>query len=722
MGFPLPFLFRFHSSLGMHTLAPAVLGCFLLVVEVGAAAGDCEIRFRGQSNSVPAFEPVEFSIRYRGNPTNPFDPAEADVRLKIVQPDGVTVSVPAFWMQDYERMRRAAPGGEREWFYPKGVPEWRGRFAPNRPGRYRVSAVVKDAHGISESSTVGFGCLPSTNNGFVRVSKKDPRFLEFDSGRPFFAIGQNLAFIGDQQYVGLSKAESIFSQLQTHGANYLRVWTCCEDWALAIEARKSAWGRSWDWRPPIVEMPGSPGRRCLSLTGAHPLRADASHAVGLRPGVAYRLTAKAKSQQPRSLRVEINSARRERFEVTPEGWSPLEMQFKTGPEECWLSGLTFSTEGPDSIWLANLSLREAQGGPELLWEAEANRPVRGFYNPLDCFILDELLRAAAEHGIYLQLCLLTRDLYMKALKQRGDPEYDQAIQDARKLFRYAVARWGYSTSVAAWEYWNEMDPGLPTDRFYDELGAFLEQEDVYHHLRTTSTWGPSAKDCRHPRLDFADTHFYLRPSDKGRLENEVEAVLDRTKWLLEQAPRKPAHLGEFGLADDKWGITEEARKSPELVDVHNALWASALSGASGTALLWWWERLDQRNVYPLYAPLGKFIADLPWNSGLVEPFQATDAGAKVRCVGLRAGRNAWGWLFNQESTWAKIVSEKTQPSRLEGVRLPVNGLPDGEFSLTWSDTRTGDVLRREKVSVRNGILELAAPGFSQDIAWRLRQD
>ena len=45
---------------------------------------------------------------------------------------------------------------------------------------------------------------------------------------------------------------------------YRRLWTCGEDWALAIEARKSAWGRSWDWRPPFVPAPGEPaGRLCV---------------------------------------------------------------------------------------------------------------------------------------------------------------------------------------------------------------------------------------------------------------------------------------------------------------------------------------------------------------------------------------------------------------------------------------------------------------------------
>jgi len=73
-----------------------------------------------------------------------------------------------------------------------------------------------------------------------------------------------------------------------------------------------------------------------------------------------------------------------------------------------------------------------------------------------------------------------------------------------------LPRWGYSTSVGAWEYFNEIDPAKPTDRFYDQLGAYLEEIDIYRHLRTTSTWHPSAKDCRHERIDIGQLHHYMR--------------------------------------------------------------------------------------------------------------------------------------------------------------------------------------------------------------------
>jgi len=61
------------------------------------------------------------------------------------------------------------------------------------------------------------------------------------------------------------------------------------------------------------------------------------------------------------------------------------------------------------------------------------------------------VEAAERHDIYLMLCLITRDLYMKDLSDPTSAEYERAIRDAKNLMRYAVARWGYSTHVGAWE-------------------------------------------------------------------------------------------------------------------------------------------------------------------------------------------------------------------------------------------------------------------------------
>lgn len=695
-------------------LGPGIAAALAVRPLSGQAAEPAPLRLLCPAAEVRCFEVLELELRGLEPSSDPWDPAEVDAAA-VFRAAGQTWRVPAFFGQDYERRRV----GGRDWFYPRGEPGWKVRFAPTRVGEFTATAEVRDARGVHRSEPIRFTSLPPTRPGFLRVSRADPRWLEFSDGTPFFAVGQNLAFIGSEQYFTLSRAEEAFARLATNGANYLRVWTCCGDWALAIEAPKSAWGRSWEGRAPIVPMPGEPGRRCVwltnTLTAVRP-----SHAVALRPATSYQVTGRVRAGAGVAVRLEVQGTTSPNLApATPEAWAPFQHQFTTGPEDFWLREMGFRLDGPGEAWLADLSLQEVGGGPELLWEAEVNRPARGWYNPLDCFWLDELLVAAQRHGLYLQLCLLTRDLYMAALKDPKSPAYDRAIADAQKTLRYAVARWGAFTSVAAWEYWNEMDPGLPTDRFYTELGEFLERTDPWQHLRSTSTWGPSPKDCQHPKLDMADVHFYYRPADHARLRDEVEAILDRARWLRTHAPNKPALQGECGLADDQWRITDEMKRSRELVDFHNMLWASALSGTSGTALAWWWERLDQRNHYPHYRPLSRFLADVPWTGGELQAFTDETAGGAVRVVGLKTRRAAWVWCFHRAAAWKHVVTAGQTPGPVRGASIILDALADGDCRLEWWDARSGEVLEAAPARVRDGRLAVVVPEFTHDLALKV---
>lgn len=697
----------------------------LVVLPLISVAGAAEITLHAPKTSAPKYGKLEFDIAAPGSLyANPFDSSEVRVDLEITTPAGRSLRLPAFWHHAFERRILVRDGRERDWMYPTGRDGWKARFAPMEVGPHQAVAVIQDSNGPRSSAPFRFVCEPSTTPGFLRVSGKDPRFFELSEGQPFFALGQNLAFIGPQQYVTLPKAEEIFGKLAAHGANYLRIWTGSEDWALAVEARKSAWGRSWNWDPPFVQEPGSDtaNRLCIELNARRrKVAPNPSHAITVRPETRYVITGRVRVDGQASVRLDAPGPEPNTLIGRPgdRGWTDFRREFTTGSEEFWFRGMTFECQGEGTAWLADLSMKEAGGGAELLWEADLNRPTRGFYSPPDCFMLDELLAAAESSGIYLQLCLFTRDLYMGALKEPNSPQYRSAIADAKKLLRYAVARWGYSTHVAAWEYWNEMDPGLPTDAFYTAAGEFLEQIDIYNHLRRTSTWGPSAKDCLHSELDVADVHFYLRPVDQDRVRDEVDAILERTRWLRAQAPEKPVQLGEFGLADDKWRLRDEMKQSPVLADFHNTLWASALSGAAGTAMPWWWERLDQRNAYPAYRPVSAFIADIPWTSGLVRTLEATASDPAVAVVGLTAEDRAWVWLFHRDGSWSSLASSHAEPAECRGLEIRVKNLPGADCHVQWWDTRQGAIIRENQTALRNGVLHAQAPAFRLDVACKI---
>jgi len=697
----------------------------LILTTVALAGIRCEaqqqVMLVAPHRQMGRYEKLELHIDVGRQYANPFDPCEVELNVLITGPGGKPLVLPAFFSQDYERKDLKQGGKTVAWCYPKGTGSWQARFAPMELGTYTARAMLKDERREVSSAPVTFECIPSSSKGFLRAGRDDPRFLELAEGRPFFAIGQNLAFIGQGQYVTVPKAEEVLGKLAANGANFLRIWTCCQDWALAIEARKSAWTRSWSRESPLVPLPGSAdqpqARKCVRIEGQDgaSVAANPSHNVALRPETTYHLCGRLKIDGAQAVHMQVGG---NEWQI-PAGageWQTFEKEFTTGAGEYWLGRISFTLAGTGTAWLDGLSLREAVGGAELLWEAEVNRSERGYYNPLDCFLLDQVVEAAERHGVYLMLCAITRDLYMNSLSKVDSPKYRKAVEDTKKFMRYAVARWGYSTSVAAWEYFNEMDPGKPTDDFYAEVGKYLEQIDLYRHLRTTSTWHPSARDCRHPQIDIAQEHHYMRPDDDD-FKDEVESIVRQARWLREQAPNKPALIGEFGLATAKWGLSDYMKQDRDGVHFHNCLWASALSGLSGTAMFWWWELLDQQDGYRHYKPLATFLADLR-PAGL-QPATVATAEPRLRVLGQQSLDRTYLWLVNREATWWNLVVEKRPPDPIASATITVDVLQGGAYMVTWWDTREGAPINRQTLSAGEGRMELTVPSFTRDLACKI---
>ncbi len=718
--FILPFLLAALTTLGSLRADPA---------DAVRTAADLKppVRLSSRLSQVRRFETIEFSVEPGRSYENPYDADQVAVDLVVSCPDGRAVRVPAFYAEPFEH-RRIPDGRTRsDWLYPAGPGRWLARFAPTQVGPHTAVVEVRDELGTRRSNTVAFRCVPSQWHGFVRVGRSNPRFLQFTDGEPFFAVGQNLAFLFGQQYVrDTEKLEEVFRRLSQNGANFVRVWTGCGDWALCIEGRRSAWRRSWQRSSPIVPAPSGDGqaspRLCVRLDSSSNSTQTLSppRPVALRPKTTYCLSGRFRSDGGAGLLVELNGRRYGPF-AGGSRWKPFRCQFTTGADQWWLRRGLFRLVGSGTVWLADVSLREAAGGPELLPEAKLEQPEWGRYNQRDAFLLDQVVELAERYGVYLQLCFLSgplRNTYMRRLRQPGTPEYEDAVRHARWLFRYAVGRWGASRAVAVWEYFNEVDPRLPTDPFYSSLGHTLRQLDPYGRPRTTSSWHSNPREWRHPELDVANEHHYIRPTDKNNdWKDEVRVVLQRVELLRRNLPKaKPALLAEFGLATPRWRESPDMRKDRSLSHFHNALWASSLSGLAGTALFWWWERLDRMDAYRHYKPLAAFLHEVPFGDPALRRASASASDERVTVVGLATGRQAHLWLFNTTAAWYRTVVEQRSREPIRGCRVQVAGLADGSYLVQWWDTWSGRRLAKRLSRCDGGTLSVSVPDFQRDVA------
>ena len=162
---------------------------------------------------------VDLRVALTATYTTPFDPDEVAVDAVFTKPSGKLLTVPAFFYQPFEReVKQKTPSTTEEVMHEAGKGEWRIRFTPTEPGRYTVQVSVRDRSGTAKSALAKFTARPGSGHGFVRVSRKDHRYFEFQDGTPYFALGENMA--GGPQ----SEFYRWIPQLARNGGNFGRIW------------------------------------------------------------------------------------------------------------------------------------------------------------------------------------------------------------------------------------------------------------------------------------------------------------------------------------------------------------------------------------------------------------------------------------------------------------------------------------------------------------------
>lgn len=249
--------------------------------------------------------------------------------------------------------------------------------------------------------------------------------------------------------------------------------------------------------------------------------------------------------------------------------------------------------------------------------------------------LDRVLTTAREKGIYAMLVL---DSY-GVLRQSGpNAWWDETPHNSdhggplriwrdfwsnetmarlyRNRLRYLVARYGADPHVFGWEFWNEVDKVSEFDAatvrdWHQRMARALDGLDAYRHLRSTSlsaTLGMRSIDLV-PELDLVQSHSVDASDPAGTVAAQQSR---KSGW------GKP-HLFGMIAAD---GADPRAEEDPEGMQVHDPIWASIATGASGGAMAWWWDRLiAAKDLYQLYDGPSRFLAGVDWST---ERFRQTD--------------------------------------------------------------------------------------------------
>jgi hypothetical protein len=174
------------------------------------------------------FERFETAGNVWGEFTNRFDPAQVRLDGEFVAPDGTTIVMPGFYTREFTRS--LVGGYER--LAPRGQSHWRVRMTPTQPGTWtwRWIATAPGGSAATDWQTVEVAPRAPGRHGFLRQSPVDPRYLRWDDGTPYVAIGENVCWYDGR---GTFAYDDWFAKLAAHGVNYVRLWM--PSWAFGLE-------------------------------------------------------------------------------------------------------------------------------------------------------------------------------------------------------------------------------------------------------------------------------------------------------------------------------------------------------------------------------------------------------------------------------------------------------------------------------------------------------
>jgi hypothetical protein len=413
------------------------------------------------------------------------------------------------------------------------------------------------------------------------------------------------------------------------------------------------------------------------------------------------------------------------------------------------SGKTFMPIGLNLCWpggagLASYDERFAKlqsvgGNFARIWctqdkRLETEEAGLGRYDQSSAAYYDEVLKLAQKHEIRIMLTLddyrvlAKTDYFVAHWKEspynsaNGGPLHDPgeffANDLCRKLYkqrlRYLVARYSAFPSLAFWEIFNEQDnipkPGVPID-WFREMTGYLASIDPYHHLITTSySWDDKPEVWRSPSLGLTQRHMY----GQGDTVDFVTMIEDNSRKL--DRFDKPRLIGEFGITWKEPDIALD--KGKKGTPLHDALWASIMTGDAGGALTWWWDNyLEPLDLWPVYVGISRFVSGIDFSHRDFRPVPLEVKG--VTALGMQDARSGETifWLHDPQSNW-KSDAEGESPrewSRCQ-VSLPLERPATAEV---W-DTRTGEIVARERLVPSAGACTMLLPPFYRDVAVRVK--
>jgi len=353
----------------------------------------------------------------------------------------------------------------------------------------------------------------------------------------------------------------------------------------------------------------------------------------------------------------------------------------------------------------------------------------GRYDQNRCGRMDQLFEWCEQRDIYISWNIWFHSYISMAVWGGGNARYrnnpynlvssatdffgsEEGWRYQEKLYRYMIARWGYSRALFLWfvvdeingtEGWTKGGHAV-AEQWSAKMDGYFNEHDPYGRPTTGTQsggigqWWPEGYKI----FDIAAREIYeaqghpmpksgkLGPNDESPIQSSYRNYAVQMQKLWDGFD-KPAIIGECG-----WDHTYYEPGMPGyLAMYHNALWVSLTTGACATPF--WWAHSDWINdsvVTNQMLYFSQFVSKIDFANQDFEPADVTAPNCDAWA--MRADKFVVGWVVHPRTS---VANE----------RFTISGLPDGKYELRLYRTWRGRYLDPQTVECRNGKLTCTIP-------------
>ena len=250
------------------------------------------------------------------------------------------------------------------------------------------------------------------------------------------------------------------------------------------------------------------------------------------------------------------------------------------------------------------------------------------------------------------------------------------------MYRYIIARWGYSRALEGWQTIDEISgtDGWGADSaggkaWVKKMAAFFQTNDPFKHPTQSSLGGYFPTGDSANTLSNTENYGGTTPANWATIVDQLW-----NGWT------KPAISGESTTGN-----------------AHQNLWSCLSQGEASTPLMWQFNQGWTTALSANFPPLATFVAGINF-AGLtnVSHASATVSGATV--YGIKSDQVTFGWMTGTFS----------------GKSLSITGMTNNTYGVEWFNSVAGSVISTTNVTVTNNSFTAAIPTTTvADIAFQI---